>query len=404
MSTRKYRHAVYEILELGATTSRLGGWFDAFMVGLILLNVVAVTVETVDWFFVRYKPLFNAFEAFSVAIFAAEYVARLWVCVENLQYNETSPLRSRLKYARSFPALVDLAAFAPALLWFIALPDLRVLRVLRLVRLLKLVRYSPALGSLGRVLYDERHALAATFVIMAGLLTFSASVIYYLENAAQPEVFSSIPAAMWWALVTLTTVGYGDIVPITPLGKTFGGLVTLFGLGMFALPIGIIASGFANEIHRREFVVNWGMIARVPLFARLDAMAIARIAELLRTRVVAPGSIISRRGDQAECMFFIVSGEVEVNVRPKPVRLREGEFFGEIALLRDTRRQATVRAVSKVQLMVLEKADLHHLMHEHPEIATEITEIARQRVAQGYGDAADERATGLRLDDDAPKP
>ena len=162
--------------------------------------------------------------------------------------------------------------------------DLRVLRVLRLFRLLKLVRYSPALQTLGRVLADEYRALLGALLVILVLLLFASTAMYFLERGAQPDKFGSIPAAAWWALATLTTVGYGDIVPVTPLGKLLGGVVMLLGVGMIALPVAIIATGFSQESSRHQFVVTWSMVARVPLFATMDESEIAEITKLLYTR------------------------------------------------------------------------------------------------------------------------
>ena len=220
----------------------------------------------------------------------------------------------------------------------------------------------------------------------------SATAIYYAERFAQPDKFSSIPAAMWWALATLTTVGYGDVVPLTNIGRMIGGLVMIFGLGMFALPIGIIASGFSNEIHRREFVVSWGMVARVPLFAKLDAMAVSRITNLLRSKVIPAGAVVTRRGEPADAMFFIAAGQVEVEVEPEPVTLGEGDFFGELALLNETTRGATVRAIDQVRLLVLQVDDFHHLIASEDGLREAIEIVAEDRVAWADEVARDEVA------------
>ena len=188
--------------------------------------------------------------------------------------------------------IIDLLAILPWYVYLFVPFDLRALRVLRLFRLfrlLKLLRYSPALQTLKRVVAHEYRALLGALLLMMMLMLFSAAIIYFLERGAQPDKFGSIPAAAWWALATLTTVGYGDIVPITPLGKVFGGIVMLLGLGMFALPIAILATGFSQESARHEFVVTWSMVARVPLFSTLDAAEVAEVTKLLYTRLVPAG-------------------------------------------------------------------------------------------------------------------
>jgi voltage-gated potassium channel len=168
--------------------------------------------------------------------------------------------------------------------------------VLRLFRLLKLVRYSPALQTLGRVLSDEYSALLGALLVMLVLLLFASTGIYFLEHDAQPDKFGSIPASAWWALSTLTTVGYGDVVPVTPWGKVLGGVVMLLGICMVALPVAIIATGFTQESSRHQFVVTWSMVARVPLFANMDESEVAEITKLLYTRNFMPGVPMVRAG------------------------------------------------------------------------------------------------------------
>lgn len=376
------RQHVYHVLEGGGPDRPARIIFDWIMVILIIANVAAAAVETVEPIKRRFGFQLAAFELFSIAIFTIEYLARLWVAPEHLHLQARGPLGARLRFACSPFALIDLLAILPFYLslLFPAI-DLRALRVFRLLRLLKLARYSPALATLGRVLADERRALGAALLIMLGLLTLASTVMYHIERHHQPGAFGSIPETMWWALATLTTVGYGDIVPISPAGKLVGGIVMIFGLGMFALPIGIIASGFASEIHRRDFVVTWGMVARVPLFADLDALSVSRITNLLRARVVPPGTVIIRRGQEADALYFIASGQVEVERSPEPVRLSDGDFFGEIALLTGGTRTATVRAVTRCRLLVLEASDFHDLIEADGELQKAISTVAEERMA-----------------------
>ncbi len=376
------RRQTYFLLEAGHTGNRAARACDWVMITLIVANVAAAVLVTVDSLRASYGKAFDYFEIFSVAVFTVEYLLRLWVCVEHPSIRPLGPVKGRVKFALGPFALIDLLAILPFYLaFFLPAADLRVLRIFRLLRLLKLARYSPALATLWRVLIDERRALAAALVIMLGLLTLSAAAMYYAERQSQPELFSDIPSAMWWALATLTTVGYGDVVPITPLGRAIGGLVMLFGLGMFALPIGIIASGFASEIHRRDFVVTWGMVARVPLFAKLDALSVSRITNLLRARVVDPDTVILRRGDPADSMYFIASGEVRVELSPRPLDLGEGDFFGEMALLQKSRRGATVRSISRCRLLVLEAEDFNELIESDGDLREAINEVAERRLS-----------------------
>ena len=242
---RRWRRKVHDFLEVGGDGHPAAHIVTAFIVALIVLNAIAFAAETVDDLAARYDVYFRAFNLFSVIVFTVEYGLRLWSCVEIPMLSRMPPWRARLKFATRPMMIIDLLAFAPWYVHWIFPIDLRVLRVFRLFRLLKLVRYSPALQTLGRVLADEYMALLGALLIMLVLLLFASTGIYFLERVAQPDAFASIPAAAWWALATLTTVGYGDVVPVTPLGKVLGGVVMLLGVGMFALPIAIIATGFS---------------------------------------------------------------------------------------------------------------------------------------------------------------
>ena len=312
-----------------------------------------------------------------------------------------APGAARRRYACSPSMIIDLLAILPTLVAGAFGMDLRFLRIFRLLRLLKLARYSPTIITLGRVLWQERHALGAVGVIMFGLLMLSASIITIFEGAAQPEAFGTIPAAMWWAMATLSTVGYGDVVPITAMGRVFRGLVTLPGVAMYARPIAIIAAGITNESRRRDFVITWGMVARVPLFAKLDPVALSKTGGLLRSKSVPSGYEIAHRGQPADSMYFIVSGGVVVDIGDHRETLEEGDFFGEIALLQDTQRRAHVFAVTECRLMQLMKSDFHGLMETEPTLRREITKVADERLARGewaHGDMLDEEFSGREKD------
>jgi len=243
-----------------------------------------------------------------------------------------------------------------------------------------LARYSPAMRSLLDALYSERRALFGCFVILLGATLLAASVMHVIEGHAQPDKFGTIPDAMWWAIVTLGTIGYGDVVPVTVLGRIVASVTIFVGLIMVALPIGIVATAFADEVHRRDFVVTWGMVARVPLFAELQATDIADIMRLLRAQQLEAGDVIAKRGEPAHSMYFVAAGEVEIELKHERVRLGAGHFFGEIAVLRRARRSATIIALTRTSLLVLDAHDLHVLMEREPRIAQHIHEVARSRL------------------------
>lgn len=252
----KFRKRMAELLEQGQHDDRPGYTLNLFLILLISLNVIAIILESVDSLFMRYERAFQYFEVFSVIVFTVEYFARVWSSIDLEEASDRSPVSGRLRYMVTPLALVDLIAILPFYLGLYLTIDLRFLRGLRLLRLFKLTRYSPALGALLDVIQQEFEALLAAFVVLLILLVMSAAGIYLLENDLQPETFGSIPGSMWWAIVTLTTVGYGDVVPVTTLGKMFGGLIGLLGIGMIALPAAIMASGFAENVRVRKQQYN----------------------------------------------------------------------------------------------------------------------------------------------------
>jgi len=374
------RNRTYEFLEPKGSEDRLAVYFDRFMIYLIIANVIAITLESVKEIHEAYQGIFYVFELLSIVIFSAEYIARVWSAPETPNRAYQAPISGRLKYMFTPLALVDLAAILPFFLTFFFVIDLRFMRVFRLLRLFKLTRYSPALVTVGAVLMEQRRQLGAALVIMLTLLVFSSSVAYLLEKDAQPENFASIPQSMWWAMATLTTVGFGDVTPITTFGKIFGAFLMVMGVGMYALPAGILATGFAREFKKREFTVTWKMVASVPAFANLDAVTIAEISSALKPSLIPAHYTIVKRGEAADGMYFIAEGEVEVDLHPIPIHLVQGEFFGEIALIFNRTRSATVTATTDCHLLMLERQDFEDLMNDHPILKEHIEEVATKRL------------------------
>jgi voltage-gated potassium channel len=376
---RTLRRRVYELLDPSIQTFWDRVVHNA-LIGLVLVNVGAVVLESVPRIEARYAKAFEAIEVVSLVVFTVEYLLRLWTAVEDIPLSDRSPLAARLAWARSPAALVDLVAILPFYLLLFDQADLRVFALLRLLRFFKLARYSSGLTSLIEAIYAERHALVASLLILGGLVLTMATLMHLAEGSVQPDRYGTIPDAMWWAVITLTTVGYGDVVPITPLGKVIAGLTAIMGFALLALPIGIIATSFSEVIHRREFVVTWTMVARIPIFANLGAGEIAEIMQLLDSRTVRRGEVVARRGEKADAIYLIVSGMVEVELTAgETIRLRDGDFFGEIAILTGDVRNATVRACTETQLLVLEAHDLERLMNRVPEIGRRIREVAHAR-------------------------
>lgn len=385
---RELRRRIYQVLEQGPVGDALGAMVDRFLVALILVNLLAVALESVPDLGARYALVFEMIEYVSLAIFSAEYGLRIWCAADHGPYQQLTPARARLRYVLSAAGLVDLVAILP--FWFaLAVPgDLRAVLVFRMVRFFKIARYSPAMRSLLDVLYRERRALFGCLVVTLGIAVVAAAMMHLAEAKAQPDKLGTIPDALWWAIVTLGTIGYGDVVPITAVGKLIATGTIFMGLIMMALPVGIIATAFADQIHRRDFIVTWGMIARVPLFAELDASEISDIMELLRAQVAEAGQIIVRKGDPAHSMYFIAAGEVDLALKNEHLRLGVGQFFGEVAVLRRARRSATVTALARTNLLVLDAQDLHALMRRDPRIAKRIEDVMEKRVGRDALSAA----------------
>ena len=376
------RRRVYQVLEQGPVGDAMGVVIDRLLVLLILLNLVAVALESVPKYGARYALAFNLIEIVSLVVFTVEYGLRLWVAVEHGPHRHLNGARARLKYALSPAGIVDLAAVLPFWFAFVLPADLRFVLVFRIVRFFKIARYSPAMRSLLDVLYRERRALFGCVVITMGSALVAAALMHLAEGKVQPDRLGTIPDALWWAIVTVGTIGYGDVVPVTVLGKLIATGTIFIGVIMMALPVGIIATAFAEQIHRRDFIVTWGMIARVPLFAELDAAAISDIMQLLRAQVAEAGETIVRAGDPAHSMYFIAAGEVEVALKKEMLRLGVGHFFGEVAVLRRARRSATATALTRTNLLVLSAQDLHALMQRDPRIAARIKDVVEKRVGR----------------------
>ena len=373
------RDRLYELLEDDQLPYSVGSRFARLIVCVIIIDVLAMTLASVPEFDGRLGTVFTVIKVGAVIVFALEYAARLWT-VAGHSRRKLSPSQDRLEYALSSLGIIDLLAFLPASVALIA-GSRSTLVLLGILPFFKLVRYSPAMRSLLAAFHAERRTLIGCLVILTGAVLLFASLLYAIEHDVQPDKFGTIPHAMWWAIVTLGTVGYGDVVPVTALGKMVSVFAIIGGLTMIALPVAIISTAFADEVRRRDFIVTWGMLARVPLFSHLSAAEIADIMRLLRARTIEAGEILVRRGDAASSMYFITAGEVEIELPNQRVRLSDGTFFGEIALLHRTKRSGTVTATRKTRLLALDAQDFHALIERMPALAAHVQKTAKARLA-----------------------
>lgn len=248
-----FRRTLYRILETSSGQRRgVSLVFNITLITIITLNAIAIVLHTVPEYNQRFARLFYDFELFSVIFFTVEYLFRVWVCVENDKYRHW--FWGRLRYMVSTAAIIDLLAIVPFYVTLFAtdLAIVRILRLFRIFRLFRISRYSHAFRMIQRVVTDKKEELILSIVFVVFMLIIVSSVMYYVEHPAQPDKFSSIPATMWWGVNAMTTVGYGDMLPITPLGKFLGGIAAIIGIGLFALPTGILVSGFTEHIRNQK--------------------------------------------------------------------------------------------------------------------------------------------------------
>lgn len=362
----RLRQKTFDILSDNNRYNRGYSIFRVFIISLILFDVFALCLNSVSDLSSSFPISFRTIDLSAKFIFLIEFVLRLWSCVEDRNERFRHPVAGRLVFMSQFLSIVDFLAIIPWILFPIG-PNLALL--LELVVILKIIRYSPALMTLGQVLYYERKPVFAALFTMFIVLIFSSGVMWVLEKDLQPDSFSSIPASMWWSISTLTTVGYGDIVPITPIGKMFGGVITIMGIAMFTLPAGLLAAGFAREIKRKDFMLNFSMVSKVPFFKGLEPDRLASITSVLKQKIIPPRFVIIQKGEISNALYFIAKGEIEMDLSHGVVSLGEGEFFGEVSSLGGGGiRTASVTSVTESTLLVLKNDDLTKLMDGWPEI------------------------------------
>lgn len=248
----KIRKRVFEVLEIGSKQDRLSRIVDIILIILITLNVLSVILETLPSLQNRYQLFFTSFEAFSVIIFSIEYFSRVWSAVENADSDYAHPIWGRLRYMLTPMAMIDLIVILPFYLGLFVDVDLRFMRVLRLLRVFRLTRYSSSMALLLKVLADEARSVGAVLFVLCLLIIMASSLIYLVEHDAQPKAFNSIPDAMWWAVITMTSVGYGDVTPVTVMGKILASVISIISIGIVALPAGILASGYNEALRQRR--------------------------------------------------------------------------------------------------------------------------------------------------------
>jgi len=370
------RNLFFRLLENSEKRHFAQLYINSLIVGLIILNSIAVTLATVESYKIKYLEVFSMFEKVSVLIFTVEYLLRVWVCVENKKPAYRQSVKERLRYILTPFAIIDLVAILPYYLGSFVEIDLRFIRAFRLIRIFRFASHSNTLQALGNVFKKESKTLLAALLVMLIVLFTSSSVMYYLEKDIQPDKFGSIPEAMWWGVAALTTVGFGDSVPISVEGKILAGIIMMLGIIIYALPAGIFASAFVRELKSKSFFDTWNLVAKVPILKNLDASAIGKIVEILEPSKVKTNHII----DTSKGMYFIVSGVVDIKRGEELKQLTEGEFFGEMEVLFGGKRNVIAKATTTVEFLILRPKYFREFLDAH----SKIRETIKKEVAQRY--------------------
>ena len=333
-------------------------FLNKFFGVVIALNIFHQIVSSAGYLSIE-SSLIQILYWVSIGVFGIEFFLRVFV-------------------ERKLSFLISIDGFVLINQVFFPFYDLRILRLFRLFDIFSQSRFLLLTNTLIKTIIKQRNALLGSQIMVISILLVVSTFIYFLESSVQPEVFGSIPSTMWWGIATLTTVGYGDVVPMTDLGKLLASFTMLVGIGMFALPAAILASAYYEEIQKKNFLVSFEAIASVPLFQELPIGAVGKINEKLQVVLVSEHETIFSKGDEADSMFIIEYGKVKVEIQ-EPVYLVSGDYFGEMGLLGNAPRNATITAADDTKLLELTKSDLAELSEEHPGLFKELELSASSR-------------------------
>ena len=333
-------------------------FLNKFFGVVIALNIFHQIVSSAGYLSIE-SSLIQILYWVSIGVFGIEFFLRVFV-------------------ERKLSFLISIDGFVLINQVFFPFYDLRILRLFRLFDIFSQSRFLLPTNTLIKTIIKQRNALLGSQIMVISILLVVSTFIYFLESSVQPDVFGSIPSTMWWGIATLTTVGYGDVVPMTDLGKLLASFTMLVGIGMFALPAAILASAYYEEIQKKNFLVSFEAIASVPLFQELPIGAVGKINEKLQVVLVSEHETIFSKGDEADSMFIIEYGKVKVEIQ-EPVYLVSGDYFGEMGLLGNAPRNATITAADDTKLLELTKSDLAELSEEHPGLFKELELSASSR-------------------------
>ena len=374
------RSRAYAILRQ-SDNSRGGRRWQTFHLSALGAGLLAVALSSIDDLPPLLESALTTVIVLVALIFLVEYGVRIWVAPEAPHYAGRTDGPARLRWALSANGLVGLLAVLPAFAITTGLikADSTGAAIFCILWILKLGVHAPAMNTLGRVISNERATIASVAIIFVIVLVTAATATYLMERERQPKLFGDIPSALWWAVVTLSTTGYGDVVPQTVGGKLVGSVVMVSGILVLALMTGILATGFAEEERRREYLRVWEQVTKVPMFADLGSVTLSEIVNKLRVRHYPPRIVVVRRGESGDSMFFISEGEVEVRLPRDSLRLGQGAFFGEMALLDRLPRTATVATTEATTLLVLYASDFYEIASHVPTLVAAVEKEAQRR-------------------------
>jgi len=349
---------------------------------VILTSILLTLLDNQISIHIKYEQPIYYFQTLLFFLLVVDFLLRIIGSISHYDmenHDEHIHYNSLTGYLFSYYGFIDFMSTIPFIINILNLDYIDIKTVFSMIIILKMARFSPALIVLKDVIISERKSLFAALYLMM-ILTFSLStILYFVERNVNPEGFGTLLDAIWWAIVTLATVGYGDVVPHTQLGKLLGGIAAITGFGMFALPAGILASGFAEEIKRLRNITNWNMVAKVPLFSDFEFGVIADISKLLHVKRFRKNELIIKEGSSGNSMYFILEGNVFVDKKDLHVVLNSGDFFGEISLIKNIPRTATVTAKSRCELLELTTYDFQNLISTKPELLKKIEDVASSR-------------------------
>jgi voltage-gated potassium channel len=359
--------------------SRLSWAYRMVEAAAVVIGVGAMVIGTEPTLPTYWDHVSLLTDIFVLGFFVLDWLARLWIMP--LKVEGIPVAQARWRWLTSRASVIGLLCFVPMSLGEFIDPSSTGAPILAILWVARFAHYSKGIDMLIAVFRRERQAMSAIMLLFFSVLLTGGVLEFFAERGQDPDQFVSVGQTLWWGITTLTTTGYGDMVPKTALGRLVAGGMMISGLIVFGLLAGVLATGFASEMRRRDFLRNWDLVAQVPLFHDVGAGTIADLANLLRPRELPARSVVARRGAPGDCMFFIVNGEVEIQVEPKPVKLSDGDFFGEMALVTGAARNATVVTTEATRLLVLDIADFRALASEKPELLDVIHQEAERRSA-----------------------